>query len=64
MLEASDGSGIRTCGQRSSRGAAAGSDGKLDSVAIIALGSGANVPLVLAIQTMRAFFVILHRPDD
>jgi hypothetical protein len=46
------------------QGSRRGSDGKLDSVAIIALGSGANVPLVLAIQTMRAFFVILHRPGD
>jgi uncharacterized membrane protein AbrB (regulator of aidB expression) len=26
------------------------------------LGSGANVPLVLAIQTMRVFFVILTGP--
>jgi membrane AbrB-like protein len=38
------------------------SPGGLDSVAIIALGSGANVPLVLAIQTLRVFFVILTGP--
>ncbi len=38
------------------------SPGGLDSVTIIALGSGANVPLVLAIQTMRVFFVILTGP--
>lgn len=38
------------------------SPGGLDSVAIIALGSGANVPLVLAIQMMRVFFVILTGP--
>ncbi len=38
------------------------SPGGLDSIAIIALGSGANVPLVLAIQTLRVFFVILTGP--
>ncbi len=38
------------------------SPGGLDSVSIIALGGGANVPLVLAIQTLRVFFVILTGP--
>jgi hypothetical protein len=38
------------------------SPGGLDSVAIIALGSGANVPLVLAIQTLRVFLVVLTGP--
>ncbi len=38
------------------------SPGGLDSVAIIALGSGANLPLVLAIQTLRVFLVILTGP--
>jgi membrane AbrB-like protein len=38
------------------------SPGGLDSIAIIALGSGANVPLILAIQTLRVFFVILTGP--
>jgi membrane AbrB-like protein len=38
------------------------SPGGLDSVSIIALGSGANVPLVLAIQTLRIFMVILTGP--
>ncbi len=36
--------------------------GGLDSVTIIALGSGANVPLVLALQTLRVFVVILTGP--
>ena len=36
--------------------------GGLDSVTAIALGSGANVPLVLAVQTMRIFVVILTGP--
>ncbi len=38
------------------------SPGGLDSIAIIALGSGANVPLILAIQTLRVFFVVLTGP--
>jgi hypothetical protein len=36
--------------------------GGLDSVTVIALGSGANVPLVLAVQTLRIFVVILSGP--
>ncbi|MFN2460564.1 MAG: AbrB family transcriptional regulator [Candidatus Velthaea sp.] len=36
--------------------------GGLDSVAIIALGSGANVSLVLAIQTLRVLVVIVTGP--
>jgi hypothetical protein len=36
--------------------------GGLDSVTIIALGSGANVPLVLAVQALRVFVVILSGP--
>jgi uncharacterized protein len=36
--------------------------GGLDSVAIIALGSGSNVSLILAVQTMRVFIVILTGP--
>lgn len=36
--------------------------GGLDSVTVIALGSGADVPLVLAIQAVRVFFVILSGP--
>jgi membrane AbrB-like protein len=36
--------------------------GGLDSVTVIALGSGANVPLVMAIQTLRVFAVILSGP--
>jgi len=35
------------------------SPGGLDSVAIIALGSHANVPFVLAVQTLRVFVVIV-----
>ncbi len=38
------------------------SPGGLDSVAIISLGSGANIPFVLAIQTLRLFAVILTGP--
>lgn len=34
----------------------------LDSVAIIAIGSDANVPFVLALQTLRIFIVILTGP--
>jgi uncharacterized protein len=36
--------------------------GGLDSVTVIALGSGANVPLVLAVQALRVFVVILTGP--
>jgi len=36
--------------------------GGLDSVTAIALGSGANVPLVLAVQALRVFAVILSGP--
>jgi hypothetical protein len=36
--------------------------GGLDSVTVIALGSGANVPLILAVQTLRVFVVILSGP--
>ena len=36
--------------------------GGLDSVTIIALGSGANVPLILAIQALRMVAVILSGP--
>ena len=36
--------------------------GGLDSVTAIALGSGANVPLVLAVQALRVFVVILSGP--
>ena len=36
--------------------------GGLDAVTAIALGSGANVPLVLAIQALRVFVVILTGP--
>jgi membrane AbrB-like protein len=36
--------------------------GGLDSVAIIALGSGSNVPLILAIQTLRLFAVVASGP--
>jgi membrane AbrB-like protein len=36
--------------------------GGLDSVTVIALGSGANVPLVLAVQTLRIFVVLLTGP--
>jgi hypothetical protein len=36
--------------------------GGLDSVTVIALGSGANVPLVLAVQALRVFVVILSGP--
>lgn len=38
------------------------SPGGLDSVAIIAVGSGANVSFVLALQTLRLFVVILTGP--
>jgi uncharacterized protein len=34
----------------------------VDSVAIIALGSGSNLSLILAVQTMRVFVVILTGP--
>jgi uncharacterized protein len=37
--------------------------GGLDSVTIIALGSGANVPLVLAVQALRVFVVIVAGPS-
>jgi uncharacterized protein len=37
--------------------------GGLDSVTVIALGSGANVPLVLAVQTLRVFVVLLTGPS-
>ena len=36
--------------------------GGLDSVTVIALASGANVPLVLAVQALRLFVVILSGP--
>ena len=36
--------------------------GGLDSVTAIALGSGANVPLVLSIQALRLFVVLLTAP--
>jgi membrane AbrB-like protein len=36
--------------------------GGVDSVAIIALGSGSNLSLILAVQTMRVFIVILTGP--
>jgi membrane AbrB-like protein len=36
--------------------------GGLDSVTVIAIGSGADVPLVLAIQAVRLFLVILSGP--
>jgi membrane AbrB-like protein len=39
------------------------SPGGLDSVAIIAIGSDANVPFVLAIQTLRIFIVIVTGPQ-
>jgi membrane AbrB-like protein len=38
------------------------SPGGLDSVAIIAVGSHADVPFVLAIQTLRLFLIILIGP--
>jgi membrane AbrB-like protein len=38
------------------------SPGGLDSVAIIAVGSGCDVPFVLALQTMRLFAVVLTGP--
>jgi membrane AbrB-like protein len=38
------------------------SPGGLDSVAIIAVGSGADIPFVLAVQTLRLFVVILTGP--
>ena len=38
------------------------SPGGLDSVAIIAIGSHADVPFVLAIQTLRLFLIILVGP--
>ena len=37
--------------------------GGLDSVTVIALGSGANVPLVLAVQALRVFVVIAAGPS-
>jgi hypothetical protein len=37
--------------------------GGLDSVTIIAIGSGANVPLVLAVQALRVFVVIIAGPS-
>jgi membrane AbrB-like protein len=36
--------------------------GGLDSVTVIAIGSGADVPLILAIQAVRVFLVILSGP--
>ena len=38
------------------------SPGGLDSVAVIAVGSGADIPFVLAVQTLRLFIVILTGP--
>jgi len=38
------------------------SPGGLDSIAVIAAGSRANVPFVLAMQTMRLFMVLLTGP--
>ncbi len=38
------------------------SPGGLDSVAVIAMGSGCDVPFVLSLQTMRLFAVILAGP--
>lgn len=38
------------------------SPGGLDSVAIIAVGSGCDVPFVLALQTLRLFAVVLTGP--
>jgi uncharacterized membrane protein AbrB (regulator of aidB expression) len=38
------------------------SPGGLDSIAVIATGSRADVPFVLAIQTMRLFLVLLTGP--
>jgi uncharacterized protein len=37
--------------------------GGIDSITAIALGSGANVPLVLAIQALRIFVVLLTAPS-
>jgi uncharacterized membrane protein AbrB (regulator of aidB expression) len=37
--------------------------GDLDSVTVIALGSRANVPLVLAVQALRVFVVIAAGPS-
>jgi len=37
--------------------------GGLDSVTVIALGSGANVPLVLAVQTLRILVVVASGPS-
>jgi membrane AbrB-like protein len=39
------------------------SPGGLDSVTIIAVGSGANTPFVLAVQTLRLFIVLLTGPQ-
>ncbi len=39
------------------------SPGGLDSVTIIALGSGADTPFVLAVQTLRLFVVLLTGPQ-
>jgi uncharacterized membrane protein AbrB (regulator of aidB expression) len=41
----------------------ASTPGGLDSVTAIALGSGADVPLVLAIQALRLFAVIASGPS-
>lgn len=38
------------------------SPGGLDSVAIIAVGSGSDIPFVMALQTMRLFAVVLTGP--
>ncbi|PWC37909.1 AbrB family transcriptional regulator [Azospirillum sp. TSO35-2] len=38
------------------------SPGGLDSVVVIALGSGVDLPLVLALQTLRLFIVVLSGP--
>ncbi len=38
------------------------SPGGLDSVAVIAMGSGCDVPFVLSLQTMRLFAVVLTGP--
>jgi hypothetical protein len=39
------------------------SPGGLDSVTVIAVGSGADTPFVLAVQTLRLFIVLLTGPQ-
>lgn len=39
------------------------SPGGLDSVTVIAIGSGADIPFVLAVQTLRLFVVLLTGPQ-